>query len=186
MSPISNYTLELLAKKDLSSADYDWVMAQIEGLHIVFDNPAWPVHKAEALHTQPQIGYLTGLMDIESDEERYEALEIITGLHLFWDITESYPGSEVEVMDHPEQYPGKSSKDLRINRWMTSVLIEYYLNGEGSELNETLGYTTASAVREEERRQREADKAAQAAHNALGGGQQQSLPTDTGGEQLPF
>lgn len=153
MSLISNHTLNLIAEKDLPQADLQYVYNELDQLRHLFDNPTWTIPAAYALHTQPQVGYLAGLMDLLR-EDRLECLEIIIGRELFWDF-EDYPGSvDPEHMEYPEEYPGKSSKDVTITRWEVSVLIEYYLNGNGLTLNERLGYRSATAVRDEERAKR--------------------------------
>jgi len=149
-----------LAKFTLTDDEYDWVVVQLEALKIRFDNPEWSLSHADAPHTQKQVGYLAGLMDLERPD-RIELLEIITDLTTHWDFTDWYPGSdEIVEMEYPEEYPGRSSKDLRITRWMHSVLVDYYIDGEGLNLNETLGYTSQSSIIEAKRAQRLLDKQA--------------------------
>src|SRR3972149_2982210 len=126
---INDYQEELLLTKNLNTTEYDWVVQQLEGLRIAFDNPP----DYDALRTDAQVGYLAGAMDLERPD-RLDALAILTGLELFWT-----PGPEDAGRNftNPESYPGPSSKDLRLTRWMFKILIDYYLNGDGLTFNET-------------------------------------------------
>ena len=151
---INDYQEELLLTKNLNTTEYDWVVQQLEGLRIAFDNPP----DYDALRTDAQVGYLAGAMDLERPD-RLDALAILTGLELFWT-----PGPEDAGRNftNPESYPGPSSKDLRLTRWMFKILIDYYLNGDGLTFNETLGYTSAAVKRAEKRAQRAALRSAKA------------------------
>lgn len=134
MLDLADYTISLLAQKGLSDDAY--IVGQLEALKLLFDNPGW-LYMADAEHTTAQVGYLIGLMDLEHDD-RIELLSMIVGL------------------------PLKTSDDARITRWMFSVLIDYYLNGEGQKLNEAIGYKSADIIRSEKRFEREAAKQATA------------------------
>jgi hypothetical protein len=137
MSALADYTLSLLAQRNLSPEDYEWAVDQIEAIKMLFDNPSW-LYSADYDHTNEQAGYLISLMDIERND-RLELMSMFVG------------------------FPLKTSNDARINRWMFSVLIDYYLNGEGTKLNEALGYTKRSVIRQAKRLARQAAKQAKAA-----------------------
>jgi hypothetical protein len=137
MSALADYTLSLLAQRNLSPEDYEWAVDQIEAIKMLFDNPSW-LYSADYDHTNEQTGYLISLMDIERND-RLELMSMFVG------------------------FPLKTSNDARINRWMFSVLIDYYLNGEGTKLNEALGYTKRSVIRQAKRLARQAAKQAKAA-----------------------
>lgn len=165
MYNLPEHTIDLLDEKFLSPDDYDWVCSQIEALQILFEHCWWTHADPDALHTQAQVGYLSGLMDLER-EDRLELMEIILGRPLEWNM-EDFPGAVPEDdMEYPEEYPGPSLKDIRITRWMNSVLIEYYLNGDGHELNNKLGYTSQTAIRNQKRIARATAKQASASVTA--------------------
>ena len=98
-------------------------------------------------------------MDLER-EDRIKVIEMIMGFPLMYVLGEWFPGV-AEPLD-PDNYPGPSLKDVRITRWQTSILIDYWINGNGSELNERLGLTSASAKAQAKRDQKLAQKQAKA------------------------
>ena len=124
-----------------------WVATELETLRLQLDNPPnydW----TEYPHTQKQVGYLAGLMDLGTDEkdidgraDRYELLSLILGWAIEYDLRD-FPGMVLEKSE-----PGPSSKDIRITRWMHSVLITYFKDGNGAELVNRLGYITATTKR---------------------------------------
>lgn len=163
---ISSFTEKKLDALNLSAQDYFWVIDQLEALQIAFDNPPWVHANPDDLHTQAQVGYLSHVMDLER-HERIEVLEIILGRQLHWDVSQDFPGSVPEEdMEEPENYPGPSLKDIGITKWMTSHLIDYYLNGDGLELNKKLGYTSKTSTDQAKRITRQVAQAAKA--NATG------------------
>lgn len=144
MPGISKYTEDLIASR---TTDIDWVVSQIEGLQILFDNPSWDyTWSTDAPCTVPQLGHLAGVMDLERND-RLMCLEILTNTRLDWN-------------NEP------SSKDLGLTRWNASVLIEYYISGKGKQLNAKLGFTPLSVIREEKRRQRAIARENKAAERA--------------------
>ena len=146
--PLTDYAQDILNSKFLTQEDQDWVIAEIEDLVWRFDNPSWPLDKANDLHTQAQVGYLSGVMDLER-EHRIEVVEMIMGFPLMYVLGEWFPGVAEPL--EPDNYPGASLKDVRITRWEMSVLIDYYIAGNGSELNERLGYTSKTTIRTQKR-----------------------------------
>jgi hypothetical protein len=134
MLDLADYTVFILAQRGLSDDAY--IVGQLEAIKLLFDNPSW-LYMADAEHTDAQVGYLISLMDLERND-RIELLSMMTGL------------------------PLKTSNDARITRWMFSVLIDYYLNGEGQKLNESIGYKSADTIRAEKRSERKAAKSAEA------------------------
>jgi hypothetical protein len=81
-------------------------------------------------------------MDLERDD-RLRVVSLLVGFEVYWN-KEEYP-DEATPEEHQYLYPGPSSKDIRINRWMHSCLIEFYLNGEGLILNDQLGLISKAA-----------------------------------------
>jgi hypothetical protein len=136
MVELSSYSLKLLAQKHLSPVAYDFVVGQLEVVRLLLDNPIW--WNSDIMSTDYQIGYLAGLIDLERDD-KIEAVRILTGLDI------------------------STTKDIRLTRYICSVLINYYLNGDGHKFNEAIGYTSASAKRKAKRTEREAARAAKAA-----------------------
>lgn len=136
MVELSSYSLKLLAQKHLSPDAYDFVIGQLEVLKLLYDNPIW--WNSDIPSTDYQIGYLAGIMDLERDD-KIEAVRILTGLDI------------------------QTTKDIRLTRYICSVLIGYYLNGDGRKFNETIGYISATAKRKARRTEREAARAAKAA-----------------------
>lgn len=165
MYNLPDHTLELLEQRDLPPDDFDWICSQIEALHILFDSCWWPYADPDSLHTQKQVGFLAGAMDLER-EDRLEVMEIILGYPLEWDVDEDYPGAvDEDSYEEPDAYPGPSLKDLRITKWMNSILIDYFLNGDGRELNKRLGYTSLEAIRHKKRLARQALRTASTNNN---------------------
>lgn len=151
---------QLLDQYILSQTEREWIENELLILRIEFDNPHW-YSDPDALHTQKQVGFLAGLMDLER-EERLEVGSLLVGHPLIWNF-EDFPGVvEEDDMDTPEEYPGPSLKDIRITRWMMSRLINYYKTGNGHDLNRILGYQSATAKRNQKRAEREAAKQAKA------------------------
>jgi hypothetical protein len=137
---LNEYQREILDTKRLSPDDRLWIEDQLVGLQETFENSPWSYWIADAPHTQAQVGYLAGLMDLERDD-RIEVLNLIVGYETYWHYDDDYPGAvDIEQMQTPNAYPGPSSKDLRLTRWMTSALIDYYANGDGKLLNDKIGY----------------------------------------------
>ena len=141
---------------------------QVKSLHEQIANPpdAW-LMSADEPHTQSQVGYLAGLMDLDR-ADRLEMLSLLLGWMPQWG-GDYYPGAvPLEDLDEDKQalYPGPSSKDLRLTRWDTSVLIEFYKNGEGPRLNEILGFESKRAKAEKKRAARAALQAAKTAASA--------------------
>jgi hypothetical protein len=137
---LSSYTLKLLAQKHLSPTDYDYAIGQCEVLKLLFDNPIW--WNSDIPSTDYQIGYLAGLMNLERDD-KIEAVRILTGLDI------------------------NTTKDIRLTRYICSVLINYYLCGDGHKFNETIGYTSATDKRKARRSEREAARKAKASREPV-------------------
>lgn len=97
-----------------------WVEDELEILSAQF---AGMVYRWQSEYsTARQVGYLAGLMDLD-DNSRYYVLSVILDT------------------------PIATSKDIRITKGMMSILIEYYLEGNGYELNEKLGLESLSDQR---------------------------------------
>ena len=168
---LTDYTLDLVNEKVDDPDDRQWVLDMLEGLKIQMDNPpdTW-LYNADEPHTQQQVGYLAGLMDLAYREDRLEMVSILVGYEAYYD-GEEFP-NYVPLEDLPEDkrylYPGPSSKDCRITRWQHSVLIDYYLNNpEAHKLHEYLGYESLSTQRQKERIARQLARQAKAAQLAI-------------------
>lgn len=81
---------------------------------------------------------MSGLIDLERDE-KLELLTLLLGWFPIYDF-DGFPGEVPELSEY-----GPSSKDTRITRWMHSVLVDYFKNGNGQALEFTLGYITKHA-----------------------------------------
>jgi hypothetical protein len=77
-----------------------------------------PWHSGEGEKTHAQVVQLIILMELDRDD-RLWVVETILGFELFWDGVTNYPGSV------PGD-PGRSFKDIRLTRWVMSVLIDFY------------------------------------------------------------
>jgi hypothetical protein len=162
---LTQYSLNLIEDRCSDLDDRQWVIDQIEGLKIQMDNPPdnW-ISASEDDHTQDQVGHLAGLMDLERPD-RLEMLSILLGYPPYWDGT-PYEGA-IRIEDLPDDkaalYPGPSSKDTNITRWMHSVLIDFYQNNDNAyKLHERLGYESLRVIRGAKRIAREAARAAKA------------------------
>lgn len=147
---LTSYARDILNSKFLDPVSEAWIISEIEDLAFKFEHPTWPQAKADALHTQAQVGYLSGVMDLER-EDRIEVIELIMGFPIYYVLGEWFPGvtEPLEI----DNYPGPSLKDVRITRWQTSVLIDYYVSGDGHQFNETLGYKSSTTLRIERKSQ---------------------------------
>jgi hypothetical protein len=166
---LSEYSLNLIEQRCSDLDKRTWIMDEIDGLQVQMDNPPdnW-ISASEEEHTQNQVGYLAGLMDLERPD-RLEMLSIILGYETYWD-GEAFEGS-VSIEELPEDkailYPGPSSKDVNITRWQHSVLIDYYMNNpHAHKLHEYLGYESLTVIRSAKRIAREAARQAKAAQLA--------------------
>lgn len=130
--------------------DIEWVIREIEALRINLDNPPDNWLMADPMSTQKQVGYLAGAMDLERPD-RIRVLSLIVGYDCQYDgeYFEGYVPLEELPADKQELYPGPSSKDIRVTRYERSILIDYYLSGNGQKLNEALGLTSLSSIRQE-------------------------------------
>ena len=168
------YAKDILDSFFLMPDDEQWVIIEIEDLAYQFEHPQWPMVAASKLHTQKQVGYLTGMMNLEERDDRIKVIELIMGYPLYYVLGEWYPG--ITEPENPDLYPGPSLKDVRMTRWETSVLLEYYINGNGHELNERLGLTSATSVAKKKRDKKLAQKQTQTNGTAT---DQQSEPAPT-------
>jgi hypothetical protein len=140
MVELSSYSLKLLAQKNLSPVDYDFAIEQLEVVRLLIDNPIW--WNSDIPSTDYQIGYLAGVMDLERDD-KIEAIRMLTG----YDIT--------------------TTKDIRLTRYICSVLINYYINGDGHKFNQAIGYTSATDKRKAKRAEREAAREAKTSRESI-------------------
>jgi hypothetical protein len=134
----------------LTEVDVDWIIQEIEALRINLDNPPDNWMMANPMSTQDQVGYLAGAMDLERPA-RIVVLSLIVGFDCKYS-GEYYEGAiplDQLPADKQELYPGPSSKDVRITRYERSILIDYYLSGNGKDLNAELGFTPLSTIRQE-------------------------------------
>ena len=137
---LSSYVFRLLTQKHLSPVAFDFVVEQLAILKLLFDNSVW--WNSDIMSTDLQLGYLAGLMDLEHDD-KIDAVRILTGLDI------------------------NTTKDIRLTRYICSVLINYYLNGDGHKFNEAIGYTSATDKRKARRTEREAAREAKASRKPV-------------------
>ena len=152
---LGKYRQTLLDSFLLTADEREWIELEIVTLEIEFENPYWYSGNNE-LHTQQQVGYLAHACDLNR-EDRLEVISLLVGFELHYE-GEDFPGAVFDDQD----FSGPSLKDVRITRWMMSRLIEYYLTGNGHELNRKLGYPSAKAERSAKRAERGAQKQAKA------------------------
>jgi len=107
-------------------------------------------------------------MDLERND-RLEMLSIVVGFPLYYD-GETYPNAVLITELPPEKaalYPGPSSKDTRISKYMHSILVDFYQNNSDAyTLHETLGYESLTDKRAQKRAARFLARQAKAAELA--------------------
>lgn len=141
-----------LAQITIPEDDLEFLRLEIPALYTILNDPEPVGYSATSLHTQDQVGYLASLMDMER-ENRLDLLEILTGVTLYYDEVEDvFPGQVIIGM-----VPDRSSKDLRISKYMTARLIEYFgddIDNAATKLKSVLKYASSTTARQERQRKR--------------------------------
>jgi hypothetical protein len=137
-----NRLTERFAELDLTEIEKQWVVDEVTALQNVLMDPRPVGYSATSLHSQHQIGYLVGAMNMKDREERLDLLEILLGFSLYYDESvDDFPGQVILG-----EGPKRSSKDVRISKYMHSRLLEYFLNDkDANKLKRLLGFAEAES-----------------------------------------